>query len=327
MTELEPRLLFAVDFSVVLTPEAGSYAVGDAVPVSVSMTNSGGSTAGAVTASVILSFSTDKVLGNADDFPAGASANPTSIPAGGTRTFQSGLAVGNTIPDGDYYIGGQVQGVNETNTSNNTFITPTIAVRIVSGTLTSDTILGTSGNDVITFEHHSGAFVVVVNGVGSAFTTEFDHLFVDGGAGNDRIFCADGKFSRPLQITGGGGNDTIVGGTNDDELSGANGKDKVFGGLGDDFCIGGAQPDSLWGEDGDDLLLGAGGNDRLTDVTGRDYFIGGAGNDTFICRDTTNTIQDDPDTISGNAGSDRAQLNDVGSAIPDLYTSIEELLA
>ncbi len=69
-----------------------------------------------------------------------------------------------------------------------------------------------------------------------------------------------------------------------------------------------------------DTLSGAGGNDRLSDIYGYNYLLGGAGDDVFVTRTSAN-IAEQPDTISGGSGFDRAQLDSIDST-----ASIEELL-
>ncbi len=100
--------------------------------------------------------------------------------------------------------------------------------------------------------------------------------------------------------------------------------DRIFGRGGDDFLLGGAVNDYLNGEHGNDLMIAGGGNDRLVDFDGKDYFIGGLGNDTILSRDVTNSAANNPDTISGNGGYDRGQV-DIGT-YADEYTSIEEMI-
>ncbi|MGB7157288.1 MAG: calcium-binding protein [Tepidisphaeraceae bacterium] len=327
MDELEVRRLFAADFSTALVLGQGFFGTNDVVDLTVDITNSGSSDAPVATANVLLALSADTIVGNADDILAGGSANTTAIPAGTTRSYPAFISILPPIPAGDYYVTAIVQGVNETNTSNNETITDTPLVRVVTAAFTNPTIIGTAGNDVITFEQHAVNTVVTVNGDSSMFANgDFDHLFVDGSTGADRIFVTNAEVDIRLQITGGGGNDIIVGGNAGDELSGANGKDKVFGGDGNDYLLGSASADFLTGEAGDDTMSGAGGNDRISDIFGRDHFLGGAGNDTFLCRDLSDDPLSGPDTVSGGLGTDKAQVNEGGVYLDDL-ASIEELIA
>jgi Ca2+-binding RTX toxin-like protein len=108
---------------------------------------------------------------------------------------------------------------------------------------------------------------------------EGDQLFsferVLGGAGDD--FIAIGH-----TIHGGGGNDTLVGSTRDDQLFGDGGNDDLNGGQGKDHLEGGAGDDTLRSSDIGvvDSLFGAAGNDRFfTDDSSRDIVHGGPGDD------------------------------------------------
>jgi Ca2+-binding RTX toxin-like protein len=327
--DLESRRLLAADLTCIPNPLPGFYGPGDAVEMSVSVSNSGDVAVPALVVTVNMYLTLDTVVGNADDVLVGIGGNATAIPPGGTRSVQAPFVILPTTPAGDYFVACVLDDpsrVAETNENNNTGITPTAVIRVATEQLTSSTITGTAGNDKITIEGHGVNTTVTVNGVTRYFQDgAFADLFIDTGAGNDRVFPTNAGVDIPLRITGGGGNDTLVGGNGDDEVSGANGRDRVFGGAGNDLVIGGANPDTVGGELGNDLILGAGGNDRLSDVIGKDWFIGGNGDDVIISLDLENVGIHDPDTVSGNAGNDRAQLDYLG-AIPDLYSSIEQLL-
>src|SRR5581483_11467741 len=53
----------------------------------------------------------------------------------------------------------------------------------------------------------------------------------------------------------------------------------LTGGTGDDTLLGGGGADALDGGDGNDVLVGNGGDDTLTGGAGRDFLIGGLGSD------------------------------------------------
>ncbi len=113
-------------------------------------------------------------------------------------------------------------------------------------------------------------------------------LRIEGSAGNDRlsIFNNDVPDAKPIQIhgnagndeiedvftstagrvlTGGPGNDTVLGYGGNDSIDGGDGNDTVDGGVGDDQVRGGAGDDELWGDHykdpGADLLDGGPGTD------------------------------------------------------------------
>jgi putative cell wall-binding protein/Ca2+-binding RTX toxin-like protein len=92
-------------------------------------------------------------------------------------------------------------------------------------------------------------------------------------------------------VTGGRGNDTIIGDDKDNVLSGGPGDDTIYGGGGDDTIYGDAGDDELYGEEGndtidggagDDYLHGGDGDDTLITGTGHNTLVGGEGNDEAI---------------------------------------------
>ena len=76
-------------------------------------------------------------------------------------------------------------------------------------------------------------------------------------------------------ITGGAGNDVLIGDEHANSLSGGAGDDRVEGGSGADALNGDAGADLLLGGDGDDSLSG----DSYASETGCDVLDGGAGDD------------------------------------------------
>jgi Ca2+-binding RTX toxin-like protein len=164
------------------------------------------------------------------------------------------------------------------------------------------TVNGTTGNDVILISQAGSTLSVTVNGTKTDYNTaQMSKLIVLAGPGNDKLL-GDETVSVILNMTGEGGDDTIVGGAGGDELSGANGKDRVFGGSGNDYLLGGAATDKLYGGAGNDTLSGAGGRDFLYGEAGSNYLIGGAGNDLLFAKG--NNTGGAKDTLSGNAGTD-----------------------
>lgn len=118
---------------------------------------------------------------------------------------------------------------------------------------------------------------------------------IDGQAGNDRIFAHTD--SQAVTLTGGRGNDTIIGGDYDDVLSGGYGHDSIEGGDGDDSIEGGRHRDTLLGQVGDDTLSGNGDSDFLEGDVGHDVLDGGSGKDALFAGPGD-------DTLSGAGSSD-----------------------
>ena len=113
-------------------------------------------------------------------------------------------------------------------------------------------------------------------------------LRIEGSAGNDRLSIFNNDVPTPSRsrstatrgndeiedvfisnagrvLTGGPGNDTVLGYGGNDSIDGGDGNDTVDGGVGDDQVRGGAGDDEMWGdhykEPGADLLDGGPGTD------------------------------------------------------------------
>lgn len=157
-------------------------------------------------------------------------------------------------------------------------------------------------------------------------TTPLVRVQVDGRDGDDTI-------------TGGGENDTLLGGAGNDHISGNGGADVILGedgndliegnggsdhiaaGLGDDvvygdFADGTADygSDTIEGNAGNDVLVGGGNNDVIIGEGGRDTIIGGGGNDRMFNGPGV-------DKIFGGPGNDAAERSD-----QDLFNSVEVML-
>jgi Ca2+-binding RTX toxin-like protein len=93
-------------------------------------------------------------------------------------------------------------------------------------------------------------------------------------------------------ITGGKGNDILLGLGGDDILDGGSGKDRLDGGSGDDQLSAGSGNDRLDGGLGDDLLIGGNGHDRMSGGDGMDTFVfqGKSGKDTITDFDLTHDV-------------------------------------
>ena len=99
------------------------------------------------------------------------------------------------------------------------------------------------------------------------------------------------------RLSGGDGNDVVVGLQGDDSLYGSKGNDSLDGGDGNDY---------LSGADGDDTLTGGAGDDHLSPADGDDVIHGGAGIDLLNYSGTSAKIVLDlaAGTIACAAGND-----------------------
>ncbi|MBU1195729.1 MAG: putative Ig domain-containing protein, partial [Proteobacteria bacterium] len=108
-------------------------------------------------------------------------------------------------------------------------------------------------------------------------------------------------------LSGGGGNDVLIGHNQADHLSGGTEQDILVGNGGNDILDGGAGDDNLAGGDGDDIQLGGDGNDQIFGESGSDTLYGEAGNDS-IWADSQSTLlsaQDGDDYVDGGSGDDQ----------------------
>jgi Ca2+-binding RTX toxin-like protein len=123
---------------------------------------------------------------------------------------------------------------------------------------------------------------VPING-GHATVANTSTIQVFGQGGNDTIALDESNGALPAaQLFGGAGNDTLTGGSGDDQLFGGAGNDTLLGKGGNDLLFGGAGNDTLIGGTGDDQVFGEAGNDRMiwNPGDGSDLFEGGDGTDT-----------------------------------------------
>ncbi|MBH0176450.1 MAG: tandem-95 repeat protein [Nitrospira sp.] len=182
-------------------------------------------------------------------------------------------------------------------------------------------INGTAGSDVIRMSELNGnALQVELNGVVLQYTLQAatqlrvnglagDDLIyltglrhstlVDGGTGHDWIDARENTApSGALDLRGGDGNDTIIGGA---------GNDRLDGGLDHDVLVGNAGNDTLVGNDGDDLLVGGSGNDVLDGGKGDDALLGGSGNDTLKGGENNDILigGGGADALNGGLGSNQ----------------------
>jgi Ca2+-binding RTX toxin-like protein len=106
-------------------------------------------------------------------------------------------------------------------------------------------------------------------------------VIIYGKKGNDFILIdeTNGKILGGIEMYGGEGDDTLIGGSGPDAEMGNNGNDLLIGGAGDDGLNGGNGSDTLIGGAGNDLLSGGDGTDRLNGGDGNDLLDAGGGRD------------------------------------------------
>ena len=131
----------------------------------------------------------------------------------------------------------------------------------------------------------NGGAVPISGGVPTADNTSL--ILASGGNGNDSISFDETNGTLPAaHLFGGNGDDSLTGGSGNDQLDGGNGNDTLNGGA------------------GTDSLFGGNGNDTLNGGAGFDQFFGGAGDDLLIWNPG-----DGSDALSGGLGFDTMLFN------------------
>ena len=131
------------------------------------------------------------------------------------------------------------------------------------------------------FSATSGVLTVIDDALGNTIIASRDaagKILINGGAvailGGQPTVANTGT----IQVFGQSGNDTI----SVDESNGAMPAVQLFGGAGNDTLIGGSGNDLLFGGAGNDVLQGKGGDDQLFGGDGNDTLTGGTGNDQMF---------------------------------------------
>ncbi len=180
----------------------------------------------------------------------------------------------------------------------------------------TDTVDGGAGTDGFQFlrlQFNTDAITIDVDrinatpikGLENVTNVEFANGFYSG-SGNDLITTSVDRYH---DLDGGAGNDTIIGGDGNENISGEN---PYISGVslsdvvGDDSLFGGGGNDAITDYGGKDTVDGGDGNDRIYvyESSPGDYSIvsGGAGNDTI--ESTQNSLNVDTNQIDGGSGDD-----------------------
>ncbi|WP_234461617.1 beta strand repeat-containing protein [Stutzerimonas stutzeri] len=177
----------------------------------------------------------------------------------------------------------------------------------------NDTLIGGAGND--TYIGGSGTDLADFSGAASAIS-----ISLTNGTGTDDSGGSD-TFSGVENVTGGSGNDVLIGDTNANRLDGGAGDDTIVGAAGSDTLIGGLGTDTLDYSTGSAAVVvnmgstsfagvaantatdGMGGTDS---VSGFENVLGGSGGDTLVGGTGDNVLEGKAgnDLLSGGAGND-----------------------
>ncbi len=139
---------------------------------------------------------------------------------------------------------------------------------------------GTAADDTVHIRQGVDSVEAVINGVAQKLTTtQTRRLFISVAGGNDSVIVDEDVDYGTLEIKGGAGNDTIVGGR---------GNDKLYGEAGNDIIVGGAGNDILRGSDGEDTIIGGFGQDDVNGNAGDDTQL--SDNRDIVRNDFSNTM-------------------------------------
>jgi len=205
-------------------------------------------------------------------------------------------------------------------------------VNIAAGNATIDATTFASDN---TFELVGSGSQTLTIGAGATKNIDASGVTTGGfsagaivinGDANDNVLTASNYTD---EVNGGGGNDTINGGSsldgNNDTLNGGDGIDTIKGYAGRDIIDGGNGADVIDGGSGNDTITGGRGQDDMTGGTGSDtfVFVGGTGNDgtglgtSASGSDATNDADVITDFSTGNDTIDLTNANDTGDGFLD----------
>ncbi|WP_282608078.1 M10 family metallopeptidase C-terminal domain-containing protein [Pelagibius sp. Alg239-R121] len=194
-----------------------------------------------------------------------------------------------------------------------------------------DTLLGGDGNDVAVFEGLREGYWITFDGGGTA-TVQYQgkksaYWGTDTVAADVESFTfSDGTWatgslpanvapdlyikakSKGGKLSGGNGDDTLIGRGGNDKLCGGEGNDILNAKSGHNIAYGGAGDDRLYSKSGNDKLYGQDGNDYISAGGGNDKAYGGAGNDTIFGGRGADKLygHDGNDYVNGGSGNNKA---------------------
>jgi Ca2+-binding RTX toxin-like protein len=193
---------------------------------------------------------------------------------------------------------------------------------LIYGGAGDDTLLGGDGDDTFNEDAVANGADFVDGGAGTTDLVSYAARTVGvvvtlgDGIGNDG---EPGENDDPVGVefvTGGSGNDVLVGDGQRNRLHGGGGNDDLAGGDGIDTLFGDDGDDVVDGDAGNDTLFGGSGNDQLVgDPVGGDKFRADTGDDLIVGNDDTRR-----ESVDCGLGADTAEA----SAL-DSFTSCETL--
>lgn len=185
---------------------------------------------------------------------------------------------------------------------------------VINGGNQSDIVIGGSGNDQIDGGADEAADILLGdNGIVYGNTANPN-------TAND-IVSTDPTFGGRDQISGGAGDDIILGGSGGGDVAGQLG-DTILGGLGDDILLGDGgritRNSNNEVEKIETLFPSNGGNDIINGNEGRDIALGGAGDDTMSGDAGNDILLGDHGVVDFSLDEDLETLDVIRSIDPSL---------
>jgi Ca2+-binding RTX toxin-like protein len=178
----------------------------------------------------------------------------------------------------------------------------------VNPNLRTLTVIGTPGDDVISFNNGPATGVVqaAISGVPTGSFRPNGRLIAYGEDGHDEISVND-NLGLSAILYGGEGNDDLSSGSGNDLLFGGNGNDNLTGASGNDFLIGGAGADRIVGASGHDVLVAGEVATHLTPddllLIAQQWAIDRTADDDFA-DDVFDELAEGLDKLTGSSGAD-----------------------
>lgn len=238
----------------------------------------------------------DFIFGDAgDDLIDGGSGNDYLLGGEGNDTYVFGKGYGIDIVD-------DIEGVS--------------VIEILGDYTVNDIKCCVYGDEVILTISDSTDTLILVDAAGHLdlyslsvgdSVMSIEELLVD----NSSVYQANTEYADYMPVnevsgnivSGGKGNDYIIGTDNEEYIFGDADDDRLTAGAGNDTIYGSTGNDAIFGEDGDDIILagavddyvsGGEGNDIISSGPGTDVLDGGPGDDTYLYNpgDGTDIIMD-----------------------------------
>lgn len=182
----------------------------------------------------------------------------------------------------------------------------------IDGDADEDVILGGTGNDRINGGSDEADDILL----GDNGKVVFD----DGSSEANDIFSTDPTYGGQDEITGGLGNDIILGGSGGADVAGVGG-DQLFGNEGDDIILGDGgyiKRTETKAIEIIETLFNEGGDDTINGDVGRDRILGGAGSDTIDSGDEADIVIGDQGILDYTLDGNLATLDRIATQDPTI---------